>query len=83
MLRRLGSYVDASVVSILTMRPSQPSLMLSSRKAEISSVLDPSDALAKPNSLSTAWKCSLKISRRSRSSFCSRLCTVSLPTISS
>lgn len=46
MLRRLGSYVEFSVVNILTMSPSHPSLTLSSRNDAISSVVVPSLDLA-------------------------------------
>jgi hypothetical protein len=72
--RRLGSYVDAGVVNILTIKPSQPSLTDSSKNAWISSVDDPSDDLAKANSPSTSLKLSCNICRLSFNSFVSRLC---------
>lgn len=44
--RRLGSYVELSVVNIFTINPSHPSLTLSSKNAPISSTVVPSEDLA-------------------------------------
>lgn len=79
--RRLGSYVDESVVNILTIRPSQPSLTLSSRNVWISSVDEPSEDLAKSNSPSTFWKLSCSSCRRSISCFVNRLWSSAMPIV--
>lgn len=64
--------------NILTMRPSHPSLTLSSRNVWISSVVSPSFDLANSNSPGTGVKWSRKSARRSIKDCCSNGCATTM-----